>query len=80
MRAPGVGVDTNSASADPARAVAIDRQKLPAAGHATQLDAAAVLEAGARADDQVTHGAGHEDVAGAGSTTNWRIPPRCISG
>ena len=46
--------------------MAIDRQQLPGAGHATQLDAAAVLEAGARADDQVTHGAGDEDVAGAG--------------
>jgi hypothetical protein len=45
--------------------VAIYRQKLPGAGHATQLDAAAVLEAGARADDQVTHGAGDEDFAGA---------------
>ena len=46
--------------------MAIDRQKLPGAGHATQLDAAAVLEAGARADDQITHGAGDEDFAGAG--------------
>jgi hypothetical protein len=46
--------------------VAIDRQQLPGAGHTTQLDAAAVLEAGARPDDQVTHGAGDEDVAGAG--------------
>jgi hypothetical protein len=44
-----------------ARAVAIDRQELPGAGHATQLDAAAVLEARARADHQVTHGAGDED-------------------
>src|SRR5271155_1499452 len=41
--------------------MAIDRQQLPGAGHATQLDAAAVLEARARADDQVTHGAGDED-------------------
>jgi hypothetical protein len=46
--------------------VAIDRQEWPGAGHATQLNAAAVLEAGARADDQVTHGAGDEDFAGAG--------------
>jgi hypothetical protein len=51
-RGPGVGVDASSASADPARAVAIDRQQLPNAGHATQLDAAAVFEASARADDQ----------------------------
>ena len=37
--------------------MAIDRQQLPGAGHPAQLDAAAVLEAGARADHQVTHGA-----------------------
>src|SRR5262249_55063191 len=48
------------------RAVAIDRQELPGARHATQLDAAAVLETGARADDQVTHGARNEDLVGAG--------------
>ena len=46
--------------------MAIDRQQLPAAGHTTQLDAATVLEAGARADNQITHGARDEDVAGAG--------------
>jgi hypothetical protein len=46
--------------------VAIDRQQLPGAGHATQLDAAAFLEAGARADDQVTHGARDQDFTGAG--------------
>ena len=62
------------------RAVAIDRQELPGAGHAAQLDAAAVLEAGARADDQVTHGAGHEDFAGAGLAEDprrdvYREPP-----
>jgi hypothetical protein len=45
---------------------AIDRQELPGAGHATQLNTAAVLEARARADDQVTNGAGDEDFAGAG--------------
>jgi hypothetical protein len=39
---------------------------LPGAGHAAQLDAAAVLEAGARADHQVTHGARDQDFAGAG--------------
>jgi hypothetical protein len=48
------------------RAVAIDRQELPGAGHPAQLDAGAVLEAGARADDQVTHGARDEDFTGAG--------------
>ena len=46
--------------------MAIDRQELPGAGHAAQLDAAAVFEARARADDQVTDGAGDEDFAGAG--------------
>jgi hypothetical protein len=46
--------------------VAIDRQELPGAGDATQLDGAAILEARARTDDQVTHGAGDEDFAGAG--------------
>ena len=48
------------------RAVAIDRQELPGAGHATQLDAAANHEPRARADHQVTHGAVDEDFAGAG--------------
>jgi hypothetical protein len=47
-------------------AKAIHCQQLPGAGHATQLDAAAVLETGARADDPVSHGAGHQDFAGAG--------------
>jgi hypothetical protein len=42
----------------------IDRQQLPDTGHTAQLDAAAVLEAGARADHQVTHSAGDEDLAG----------------
>ena len=46
--------------------MAIDRQQLPAAGHAAQLDAAAVVEAGARPDDQVADGAGDEDFTGAG--------------
>jgi short-subunit dehydrogenase len=36
--------------------VAIHRQELPGARHAAQLDAATVLEARARADDQITHG------------------------
>ena len=50
IRGPGVGVDASSASAESRpRAVAIDRQQLPSAGHATQLDAAAVLEARAPA-------------------------------
>jgi hypothetical protein len=48
------------------RAVAIDRQELPGAGDPAQLDAAVVLEASARTDDQVTDGAGDEDFACAG--------------
>ena len=52
--------------------MAFDRQELPAAGHTTQLDAAAVLEAGARADDQVTHGARDEDFTGAGLVADPR--------
>jgi hypothetical protein len=54
---------TSTARSERRIAVAIDRQQLPGAGHATQLDAATILEARARADDQVTHGAGHENVA-----------------
>ena len=46
--------------------MAIDRQQLPGAGHAAQLDAATVLEARARPDDQITHSAGDEDFAGTG--------------
>src|ERR1700731_4483647 len=52
--------------------MAIHRQELPGAGHTAQLDAAAVLEAGARADDQVTHGAGDKDFAGAGLAADPR--------
>ena len=52
--------------------MAIHRQELPGAGHATQLDAAAVLEAGARADDQITHGAGNEDFPGTGVAEDAR--------
>ena len=40
--------------------MAIDGQELPGAGHATQFDAAAVLEPRARAGDHVTDGAGDE--------------------
>ena len=66
VRGPGVGVDASSASADPGRGtVAIDRQELPGARNAAQLDAAAVLEAGARADHQVAHGARDQNFAGA---------------
>ena len=54
------------------RALAIDCQELPGAGHATQLDAAAVLEPGARADDQVTDSARDEDFAGAGPAEDPR--------
>ena len=50
----------------------IDRQELPGAGHAAQLDAAAVLEPGARADHQVTHSARDENVAGAGLAEDAR--------
>ena len=66
VRRAGVGIDTSSASADPARGPWRSTAELPGAGHTTQLDAAAVLEAGARADDQVTDGPGDEDFAGAG--------------
>jgi hypothetical protein len=60
--------------------VAIDRQELPGAGHATQLDIAAVLEAYARADHEVADGAGDKDFAGAGLSENprrdvYRDPP-----
>jgi hypothetical protein len=57
--------------------VAIDRQQLPAAVHATQLGAAAVLEARARADDQVTNGAGDQDFAGAGLAEDPRRDVYC---
>jgi hypothetical protein len=67
VRGPGVGVDTSCASADPAggpwRSTA---RELPGARHAAQLNIAAVLKAGARADDQVTHGARDEDFPRAG--------------
>src|ERR1700759_972145 len=52
--------------------MAIDRQQLPGAGYPAQLNAAAVLEAGARADDQITHGTGDEDFAGAGLAEDAR--------
>lgn len=65
-----MGIDASSASADPPRAVAIHREELPGAGHATQLDAAAVLEANARPDDQVTHRARDEDFSGASLTAD----------
>ena len=60
--------------------MAVDRQELPGAGHATQLDAAAVLEARARADDKVTDSARDEDFAGAGLAEDprrdvYREPP-----
>ena len=84
-RAPGSSRRNASASlvarSDSAeRTVAIDRQELPGAGHATQLDAAAVLEPRARADHQVTHGAGDQDFAGAGLPQDprrnvYRQPP-----
>jgi hypothetical protein len=64
--------------------VAIDRQELPGAGHATQLNAAAVLEAGARADDQITDGARDEDFPGAGLADDprrdvYREPPDVVT-
>jgi hypothetical protein len=56
----------------PRAGVAIDRQYLPGAGLASQLDAAAVLEARAGADNQITHGAGDQDLAGAGLAADPR--------
>ena len=59
--------------------MAIDRQQLPGAGHAPQLDAAAVLE-GAGPDDQVADGARDEDFARAASprmrAPMWTASPR----
>lgn len=52
--------------------MAIDCQEFPGAGHAAQLDVAAILETRARADDQVAHGARNEDLAGAGVTEDPR--------
>ena len=49
-----------------AGAVAIDREELPAARHTPQLDGAAIVEASARADDQVADSSGDEDVTCAG--------------
>ncbi len=54
------------------RAVAVDREELPGAGHTTQLDGPAILEARARADDQVMNRAGDEDFPGAGLAQNPR--------
>jgi hypothetical protein len=63
--------------------VTIDGKQLPGAGQAAQFDVAAVLEAGARADDQVTHSAGHEDVTGTGLAADprrdvYRDPPKLL--
>src|SRR5580693_2728599 len=60
--------------------MAIDRQQLPGAWHATQLDAAALLKARARADHQVTHGARDQDFTGTGLPEDprrdvYREPP-----
>jgi hypothetical protein len=60
--------------------MAIHCQQLPGAGHATQLDAAAILEAGARADDQVPDRAVDKDFAHPGLTEDarrnvYRDPP-----
>src|SRR6201987_4095624 len=46
--------------------MAIDGKQLPDTGHTAHLDAAPLLEARARTDDQVTHGARDEDLAGTG--------------
>ena len=46
--------------------MAIHGQELPGARHAAQLNIAAVLKAGARADDQVPDRAVDEDIAGTG--------------
>ena len=45
--------------------MAIDCHQLPTAGNAPQLDITALFEAGARADDKVTDGAGNEDLTRA---------------
>jgi hypothetical protein len=60
--------------------MAIDCQQLPTAGNAPQLDITALFEAGARADDKVTDGAGNEDLPGAGLAADprrdvYRDPP-----
>ena len=57
--------------------MAIHRQELPGAGYATQLDRAAVFEAGARAHDQVTHGAGNQDFPSAGLAADPRGDVYC---
>jgi hypothetical protein len=43
VRGPGVGVDANCLGRSGRRAVAVDRQELPGAGHAAQLDGFADL-------------------------------------
>src|SRR3954471_15048135 len=60
--------------------MAIDGEELPGAGYSAQLDAAAVLEAGARADHQVADGARDEDFARPGLAKDarrdvYRDPP-----
>jgi hypothetical protein len=60
--------------------VAIDGQELPDAGHATQLDAATVVETRSRADDQVPDGTGNKDLSGFGLAKDsrrdvYRDPP-----
>src|SRR5215207_8315003 len=52
--------------------MAINRQELPGAGYSAQLDAAAVLEAGARADHQVPDRAVDKDFAHLGLTEDAR--------
>ena len=80
VRGPGVGVDARIASAEsapiPWRWTA---RSCPSARHPTQFDASAVLEARARADDQITHGSGHDDVAGVGLAEDPRGDVHCQS-
>ena len=67
VRGPGVGVDTSSASADPARGPwrsTASSCQVPGTPRSSTLPRSS--KARARADDQVTHGARDQDVAGAG--------------
>ena len=67
VRGPGVGIDASAASAVPARAPRRSTaSSCQVPGTPPQLDAAAVVKARARADDEVTHGAGDEDFASGG--------------
>ena len=73
VRGPGVGVDASSASADPARGPwrsTASSCQVPGTPRNSTLPRSS--KAGARADDQVTHGARDEDFAGAGLAEDAR--------